>query len=171
MLMVGCISVVFYSLSTITNSILQGIDKMRIPVIHSAIAILIHVVILVGMLYIFNIDVFCLVICDMLFALIVCILNARSLKKYIGYKQEIKKSFLFPAICSVLMGVCSYFISQALYRAVKSYAVSVLVTIIASVLIYGILLLLFRVIDDEEIYMLPGGAKIYALAKKIHLIR
>ena len=69
------------------------------------------------------------------------------------------------------MGVCSYFISQALYRAVKSYAVSVLVTIIVSVLIYGILLLLFRVIDDEEIYMLPGGAKIYALAKKIHLIR
>ena len=108
------------------------------------------------MLYIFNIDVFCLVICDMLFALIVCILNARSLKKYIGYKQEIKKSFLFPAICSVLMGVCSYFISQALYRAVKSYAVSVLVTIIASVLIYGILLLLFRVIDDEEIYELIG---------------
>lgn len=171
MLMVGCLSVVFYSLSTITNSILQGIDKMRIPVIHSAIAILIHVVILVGMLYIFNIDVFCLVICDMLFALIVCVLNARSLRKYIGYKQEIRKSFLFPAICSVLMGVCSFFISRGIYRAVKSYAVSVLITIVVSVLIYGILLLLFRVVDDEEIYMLPGGAKIYALAKKIHLIR
>ena len=37
MLMIGCISVVLYSLSTITNSILQGIDKMRIPVFHSAI--------------------------------------------------------------------------------------------------------------------------------------
>ena len=86
-------------------------------------------------------------------------------------KQEIRKSFLFPAICSVLMGVCSFFISRGIYRAVKSYAVSVLITIVVSVLIYGILLLLFLVVDDEEIYMLPGGAKIYALAKKIHLIR
>ena len=171
MLVVGCLSVVFYSLSTITNSILQGIDKMRIPVIHSAIAIVIHVAVLVGMLYILNIDVFCLVICDMLFALIVCILNARSLRKYIGYRQEIKKSFVFPAICSALMGVCSYFISKGIYRLVKSYAISVLVTIIASVIIYGVFLLLFRVVDDEEIYMMPGGSKIYALAKKIHLIR
>ena len=170
MLMVGCLSVVLYSLSTITNSILQGIDKMRIPVIHSAIAIVIHVAVLVVMLYILKIDVFSLVICDMLFAFIVCFLNARSLRRYIGYKQEIKKSFLFPAICSVLMGVCSFFISKGIYKLIHSYAVSVLITIIISVLIYGVLLLLFRVVDAEEVYAMPGGAKLYTLAKKLHLM-
>ena len=170
MLMIGCISVVLYSLSTITNSILQGIDKMRIPVIHSAIAIVIHVVVLVAMLYIFKIDVFCLVICDMLFAFIVCFLNARSLRRYIGYKQEIKKSFLLPAICSVVMGIAAFFISKGIFKLIRSYAVSVLITIVISVIIYGVLLLLLKVIDAEEVYMMPGGAKLYALAKKLHLM-
>ena len=170
MLMIGCISVVLYSLSTITNSILQGIDKMRIPVIHSAIAIVIHVVVLVAMLYIFKIDVFCLVICDMLFAFIVCFLNARSLRRYIGYKQEIKKSFLLPAICSVVMGIAAIFISKGIFKLIRSYAVSVLITIVISVIIYGVLLLLLKVIDAEEVYMMPGGAKLYALAKKLHLM-
>ena len=170
MLMIGCISVVLYSLSTITNSILQGIDKMRIPVIHSAIAIVIHVVVLVAMLYIFKIDVFCLVICDMLFAFIVCFLNARSLRRYIGYKQEIKKSFLLPAICSVVMGIAAFFISKGIFKLIRSYAVSVLITIVISVIIYGALLLLLKVIDAEEVYMMPGGAKLYALAKKLHLM-
>ena len=170
MLMIGCISVVLYSLSTITNSILQGIDKMRIPVIHSAIAIVIHVVVLVAMLYIFKIDVFCLVICDMLFAFIVCFLNARSLRRYIGYKQEIKKSFLLPAICSVVMVIAAFFISKGIFKLIRSYAVSVLITIVISVIIYGALLLLLKVIDAEEVYMMPGGAKLYALAKKLHLM-
>lgn len=170
MLMIGCISVVLYSLSTITNSILQGIDKMRIPVIHSAIAIVIHVVVLVAMLYIFKIDVFCLVICDMLFAFIVCFLNARSLRRFIGYKQEIKKSFLLPAICSVVMGIAAFFISKGIFKLIRSYAVSVLITIVISVIIYGALLLLLKVIDAEEVYMMPGGAKLYALAKKLHLM-
>ena len=170
MLMIGCLSVVLYSLSTITNSILQGIDKMRIPVIHSAIAIVIHVVVLVAMLYILRIDVFSLVICDMLFAFIVCFLNARSLRRYIGYKQEIKKSFLLPAICSVVMGVAAFFISKGIYKLVHSYAISVLITIVIAVIIYGILLLLFKVIDAEEVYAMPGGAKLYAVAKKLHLM-
>ncbi|MBO4835367.1 MAG: polysaccharide biosynthesis protein [Lachnospiraceae bacterium] len=170
MLMIGCVSVVLYSLSTITNSILQGIDKMRIPVIHSAIAIVIHVVVLVAMLYILRIDVFCLVICDMLFAFIVCFLNARSLRRYIGYKQEIKKSFLLPAICSVVMGIAAFFISKGIYKLVHSYAISVLITIVIAVIIYGVMLLLLKVLDAEEVYAMPGGAKLYALAKKLHLM-
>ncbi|MCQ2513064.1 MAG: polysaccharide biosynthesis protein [Lachnospiraceae bacterium] len=171
MFIVGCISIVLYSLSTITNSILQGIDKMRIPVIHSAIALVAHVIILVGMLYLFKIDIFCVVICDALFALIVCILNARSLNKYLGYRQEIKKSIIMPAICSIIMGIFAYFISYFIYKGIKSYAVSVLITMIAAAIIYGVLLMLLRVIDADELAMFPGGGKIYRIAKKLHFMK
>ena len=98
MLMIGCVSVVLYSLSTITNSILQGIDKMRIPVIHSVVALIIHAVILVGMLFFLDIDIFAVVICDLIFSFTVCFLNARSLKKYLGYKQEKVKTFVLPFV-------------------------------------------------------------------------
>ncbi len=171
MFIVGCISIVFYSLSTITNSILQGIDKMRVPVIHSAIALAMHVAILIGMLYLFNIDIFCVVICDALFALIVCILNAHSLNKYLGYKQEIKKSIIMPAICSIIMGVFAFFISFFIYKVVKSYAISVIVTIVIAAVIYGLLLMILKVIDADELAMFPGGGKIYRIAKKLHFMK
>lgn len=170
MLIVGCVSVVLYSWSTITNSILQGIDKMRIPVIHSAIALGIHIAFLVLMLYVFKLDVFALVISDITFSLVVCILNAFSIKKYIGYKQEFKKSFILPGICSIIMGVAGFFISKGIFALIKSYAVSVLVTIVICVCIYGVLLLLFKVIDEDELKMVPGGTKLFAIARKVHLM-
>ena len=46
LLQTGSISVVLYGMSTLTNGILQGMDKMRLPVIHAAISLAIHVVLL-----------------------------------------------------------------------------------------------------------------------------
>ena len=171
MLMIGCISVVLYSLSTITNSILQGIDKMRIPVIHSAIALVLHAVILVIMLYILRIDIFAVVICDMIFSFTVCLLNARSLKKYLGYKQEKVKTFVLPAVCSVIMGIFVFFINLGIRSLLHSNAIAVIVSILFAIVIYGASLLLLKVIDVDELYLFPGGTKIIALARKLHLLK
>lgn len=171
MLIIGCLSVVLYSLSTITNSILQGIDKMRVPVIHSAIALIFHAIVLVLMLLILRIDIFSVVICDMLFAFTVCFLNARSLRKYLGYRQEIRKTFLMPAVCSLIMGLLVFFINMGLQKATHGNTLAVLLSIVIAVIIYIILLLLLRVIDIDELYMFPGGKKLAAVARKLHLMK
>ena len=171
MLMIGCISVVLYSLSTITNSILQGIDKMRIPVFHSAIALVLHAVILVIMLFTLKIDIFAVVICDMIFSFTVCFLNARSLKKYLGYKQEKVKTFVLPAICSIIMGICVFFINLGIRKVLHSNTIAVIVSIILAIVIYGITLLVLKVVDVDELYMFPGGTKIIAVARKLHLLK
>ncbi len=170
MLIVGCICVVFYSLSTITNSILQGIDKMRIPVRHSAISLGIHVVIIVGLLYLFDLNIFTLIIGDIIFSLTICILNALSLKKYLGFKQEILKTFILPGLCAIMMGIIAMLVNLGLYSLFSSYAVSVLLTIVISAVIYGFLLLLLKVVEIDELYMIPGGTKIIKVAKKLHLM-
>ena len=43
MLMTGAAAIVFYALSNVTGGALQSIDKMRLPVIHSAVSLAIHV--------------------------------------------------------------------------------------------------------------------------------
>ena len=171
MLMIGCVSVVLYSLSTITNSILQGIDKMRIPVIHSAIALVLHAVVLVLMLLILRIDIFAVVVCDLLFSFTVCFLNARSLKKYLGYKQEIVRTFVMPAVCSVIMGIVVFFVNLGVHALLHSNTVAVIISIIAAVIVYAAALLLLRVLDEEELYMFPGGTKIITIARKLHLLK
>ena len=171
MLMIGCVSVVLYSLSTITNSILQGIDKMRVPVIHAAIALVVHIAFLAAMIMLTPFNIFCVVVADVLFALLMCILNHRSIKKYLNYKQELKKTFILPLISSVVMGAFALAVQKLVYRFAHSNVLSVICALIIAVIVYAVMLLLLKIIDQEELEMVPMGGKIAKIARKFHLLR
>ena len=51
LLAAGSSAAVFYALSTITTSILQGTNHMAVPVFHSAVALCVHIVVGVALLY------------------------------------------------------------------------------------------------------------------------
>lgn len=170
MLIVGCVSVAFYSLSTITNGILQGIDKMRLPVIHSAISLAAHVVILVGLLYFTDMNIFAVVVSDMLFALMMCILNHMSLRKHLGFKQEYRNSFFMPAFSAVIMGLFCRLAYVIFNSITGSNAISVVIAIIVAVAVYAVLLMITKTITKEELDSIPGGGKIYRLFHKIKMI-
>ena len=169
MLIIGCMTVVFYCLSTITNSILQGIDKMRIPVFHSAISLTVNAAILVLLLLIFNIDVFAWIIADMLFALLMCILNARSLKRYLRYRQEVVVTFIKPAFASLIMGAAAFFIHKLIHSIFK-HSWDIIFTILIALIIYVVLLLLLKVIDEEKLLAIPGGSKAVRIFHKMRLL-
>jgi len=142
---------------------------MRIPVIHSAVSLAINAAILVLLLLIFDMDVFAWIIADMIFALLMCILNARSLRKYLRYRQEVMNTFVKPAFAAVVMGVAVYFIHM-LIHSVIGHSWDIIFSIIIAVIIYVILLLLLRVIDETKLMALPGGRKIVRLFRKLRLL-
>lgn len=170
LLSIGAASIIFYSLSTITNSVLQGIDKMKLPVKHAAISLLIHTIILVILLVLFHLNVYAVVIADMLFPLFVCILNSHSLAKYIGYKQEIVKTFLLPLLSAVIMGAITFGTYKVGILVLKNNAICTILSVMLSVLVYGVLLLILKVVDEEELYRFPKGRTIVSIAKKLHLL-
>ena len=169
MLTVGCLTVVFYCLSTITNSILQGIDKMRVPVIHSAISLAINAVVLVLLLAVFDMDVYAWIIADMLFALLMCILNARSLKKYLHYRQETINTFIKPIIASLIMGGAALLIHQLIHMVFKR-SWDIVFTIIIAAVIYVVLLFKLGVMNERKLRDFPGGMKLAVICRKFHLI-
>ena len=65
-------------MSTLTNGILQGMDKMRLPVIHAAISLAIHVVLLV-VLVMTGMNIHAVVWANIFFAFLMCVLNSRSI--------------------------------------------------------------------------------------------
>lgn len=170
MLMLGAIAVVFYSLSTITNGILQGIDKMKLPVIHSAISLGIHVSVLVLLLYVTDINIFAVVISDMVFSFMMCVLNQRSLKKHLGYRMEFKRTFLWPFICSAIMGVIARLVYQGLYALIKSNAFAVIIAIIIAIIVYAVCLIVTRTITKDELLSFPKGDKLYKIVHKLKLM-
>ncbi len=165
----GSIAVVFFALSTITNAILQGINNMRKPVIHSAISLGVHIVLLYVLLKFFNLGVYALVIGNVTFALLVCILNWVSVGKLLNYKQEVKKTFIIPTVCSLIMGAIAYMVYSLLNTKLPS-SVSTLFAVLIGVLVYGVLLLLFKDVTETELIEMPFGRTLARIAVKLHLL-
>ena len=98
-------TVVAFSLSTISNAILQGIDKLNVPIRNSAISLGIHIIFLLILLLVFRLGIYAVVIGDFTFAMTVAVLNSFSIKKYLGYKQEVHYTLVCPFVCSAIMGI------------------------------------------------------------------
>lgn len=171
LLTLGAPAVIFFSLSTVTNAVLQGIDLMRKSVTHSAISLALHVILVYVLLQHFNMGVYGLVIGNVTFALAVCILNWLAIGKALKYRQEIRTTFLLPLVSSAVMGA----FALAVYRLVTSitgyYQLGILVSVPLAMILYGILIILTKSVTEEELPDMPFGMRILRLCRRVHLIR
>ena len=55
-----------------------------------------------------GLGIYSVVYANILFALIVCILNNLAIRKYLRYRQEYKKTFLIPLLASAVMGAAAW---------------------------------------------------------------
>ncbi len=170
-LRLGAIAIVFYSLSTVTTAILQGINKLKIPVINSAISLGIHIILVYLLLNFTHLSGYALVIGNVTFAMIVCILNWISIEKYLNYRQEILKTFAMPAVSAGLMGVAAYFIHFGLHKWTGSNGFSTIISLIAAVIIYFALLIFMKGIEEEELEHLPKGEMIIRFLQWAHILK
>lgn len=169
-LRLGAISIVFYALSTVSSAILQGINKLRIPVINSAISLGIHILLVIGLLKYTTMSTYALVIGNVTFALVVCILNWISIEKYLSYRQEILTTFIIPTISAGLMGVATYFAYQGLLLWTGSNLAATIISIFVAFLVYFILLIFLKGINEEELRALPKGEVLIRALRKLHLL-
>ncbi len=170
LLMVGSVAVVFYSLSTLSNGILQGLNRMKVPVRNAFISLVLHVIMVYLMLEFTNLNIYAIVIGNVVFALIMCVLNAWDIKKTTGYRQEIYKSFIVPLISSVIMGIVAFGIYFGMEKLTGSNTISFIVAFIVAVVVYAVILLLMKGFTEEELSSLPKGTIIIKIAKKFHLM-
>ena len=137
MTLYGSIAVVFYSVSTVTNAILQGIDRMRLPIVHALTALVLHLAAMEVMVLVFHMGIFSMVFANILFAVIMCFLNHRSIRKILGYRQEVKKTILLPAAASAVMGAAAVGVYKLIHLGIQSNAVCTLGAVAAAVAVYG----------------------------------
>ena len=178
MLMIGGCSVVFYSLSTLSNGILQGIDKMTIPVKNALIALVAHVVLLFVLMEVFHLHIYAVIIANAFYALMMCFLNQSAVLKFSGASIDIRRVVLAPLEASCIMGVIAYLMYHmfdALFVMITSERMAnffaCIIAILIAIIVYFIALFLFRGVDEETLLKFPGGRKLCDLAYSLHLLR
>ena len=171
MLRAGAISVVFYSMSTLSNGLLQGINRMKAPVRNAAIALVIHIAFLLMLLFGFRLNIYAVIYANAFFAFVMCVLNAISIKKYSGYRQEVIKTFLIPFLSSAVMGVVIFFVYKGIFYVFPHNKIVTLLDIGIGAVVYFVALLLMKGIGEEELLRFPKGHLLVKIAHKMHLLR
>lgn len=169
LLLAGGMTVILYSLSTVTASILQGIGNLRAPVINSGISLVLHVLTLVVLLKFTTLNIYAVVAAMTVFGICVTILNQYALYKTGFWKPEFMKTFLLPSVCALIMASASWIIETALSQVVAAKYVTVPIAVICGVLIYMILLLVLRALTPEEMRQFPGGRRLLRLLRRLRL--
>ncbi len=166
----GSSAVVFFSLSTVTNGVLQGIGHMKEPIINAALSLVLHVVLLAAMLWGFEMDIYGVVAANILFGASMCVLNALSIRRIMEYRQEIKKTFLLPIACSAVMGAAVWGLYQLIYIGTDHHLISMAISIVIGVFLYFVLLLMLKCVDEVELSGMPFGRTLASFGKKLHLL-
>ena len=111
-----------------------------------------------------------MVFSNILFALFMVLMNARSIRKLLGYRQEMKKTVIIPVIASAVMGIFTFGSYQLAHLAVKSNAISTLFAMMIAVVVYGVLLIKLGALSAAELKTMPGGTKLLRVFRKLHLM-
>lgn len=166
----GALLIIFSALSTLTTAILQGLNKLREPLIHCAIALVLHLICLVVLLRNFNLNIYAVIYSNIFFALIVFILNALSIKRCIPYRQEIYRTFVVPSLASIIMAFGAYGVYN-LFHMFAGNTISIIIAIAAGVVIYAVGLVSFHGITIDDMEGLPKKNLIIKIFRKLGLFR
>lgn len=162
-------AVIAFSFSTITNSILQGIDRMDLPVKHSLAAMLVHILILLLLTLGFNLGIYGVVISYVIYGAVISGLNFLSIRKSVAYRPDYINIFLKPAIASGLMGVVCFVVYQ-LFHLFLGTAIPMLIAVAAAVLVYFAAGIKIDLLNRETLKDFPKGHVLIRLAEKMKLM-
>ena len=176
--MIGAAAVVFYSLSTITTGILQGLGHLSEPLRNSAIALVLHVGVLLFLLYVPKLGIYAVIISNIFFAIVVCLLNAGCIRRHVRYRQNFKKTYIIPLLASLIMGVVTFLlhkgISFIMPAGLRDGRIGLLIIVgvcmAAALFVYFISLMLLRAFNRSELLQMPMGARIYRLARAMGMM-
>lgn len=171
LLNIGVITVVFYGISTVTNGVLQGIGKVNIPMKNAAIALVIHLLFLVPVLLFTNLKLYAIMAATVIYTVVMCILNARAVKKYLGYTQEYRYTFAMPAMAAAIMGLVTWASYKFCYYMMHSNVISMAVSVVLSVLVYFVVLMKIGGFTEEQLLGFPKGRLLVKAARRLHLLK
>lgn len=165
-LMLCSISMIFIALSQTMNGGLYGLGKTHIPAIALAVGAFIKFVLNIVLISNPNFGIYGAGISSIVCQIIAFGIGFTVLHKNIPFKIEWKRKIIVPIFAGILMGVAVYYIHFGLAKIIHQN-ISTILSIVCGGIIYLMLLLIFRVLRQEEIILLPYGNKIYGQLKKI----
>lgn len=172
LLMAGSVTVVFSALSTITNGVLQAIGQPKLPLRNSAISLVLNVITVAVCAYFFpQMGVFSVLLASLVFAVCMCFLNAMSLRKYLGHKNDFINGYGKPFLAAAGMGVTAWIVYYGLHLLIPVRILCLGVAMVCALVVYLILYVIITKTTAEQMRKFPMGNYIVKVLRMIRVFR
>lgn len=165
-LQISALTIIFTILDQTINGTLQGIGKVMVPAISLGFGMLtklvFNLVLVPNPAFGVNGAAIGSVACHM----VAFIIAFTVLRKNVKLDLTFNKFLLKPLIATLIMGVCSYFIYGVLSGIIIERWATIL-SLIFAVIIYALAIIALKILNKEDIYMIPFGKKIYKVLQKL----
>lgn len=164
-------SAIFLTLVQTLTGILQGMGKERVPVVNLLIGAIVKIVISYTLTSIPYMNIRGAALGTVFGYAVPCVLNLAAIIKYQKQKLNYTRTIIKPLIATGIMAATAYYSYHLLLSAIGSNTISTMISILISILVYGVALLLIRGVTVEELQMAPGGSRLSATLKKKGLLK
>lgn len=167
---ISSITILFTVLAQTVTGALQGLGKVIAPTVALGIGVLIKCVLNIVLVPIPEIGVNGAAIGSVVCHIISFVISFAMLTKHIKIDFEVKKCIIKPILATIMMSICSWFVYTNIEGIVLEKVAS-LIAIMTAVIIYILSVIVLRIFDKEEIFMLPKGENIYKILVKLGIYK
>ena len=167
LLQIFSLTIIFAVLMQTTNGALQGLGKIIVPAVTSFIGVafklILNLILVPNSKYGVNGAAIASVINNFLAFFLSFIVLSRTIKLDLNFKKFILK----PAIATLAMCACAYYLYTIMIGSIISVKLATILALIIAVIIYLVMVVILKIFDEDEISMLPYGTKIYKILEKL----
>ncbi|MDR1136361.1 MAG: polysaccharide biosynthesis protein [Clostridiales Family XIII bacterium] len=163
--------IIFLSTVQTLTGVLQGIGKQMIPVVNLSVGVVVKVIVSLSLISVPSINIKGVAVGTVCAYIIAATLNLLAVRRYTGTKFDIYLTFVKPGIAAAVMSL-TVMLSRRLCILIlggggfAGAAISTILAVGAGAAAYVLMIFITGAITEEELRMLPRGAKIAALFAK-----
>lgn len=165
-LQISALTIIFTILDQTINGTLQGIGKVMVPAISLGCGMLaklvFNLVLVPNKAFGVNGAALGSVACH----IVAFCIAFTVLRKNVKLDLTLGKFLIKPILATIIMGVCSYFMYGILCGIIIERWATIL-SMIFAVIIYILAILSLKILNKEDIYMIPFGKKIYKILQRL----
>lgn len=179
------VTVFFYSVSTVTNAILQATEHMNLPLVSAVLALAVQTVILAVLLSSGRMDIYALVIASIVYSVLIFAANEFFMRKYLGrgaslslrgYGRILASALIMGAgagavyrLCSLLLGFAGLKGGEGAPLRAQYLAnlLALLPALFAAVCLYAFMLVRSGAVKETDLMSMPRGSSLIRLLRKL----
>ena len=155
-------AVIFTALSQTINGSLQGLGKVFVPAISLTCGCIIKIILNLLLVYNPAINIYGAAIGSVACHIVSSNISFAVLRKNMKLNLKLSKFIIKPIIANIIMAITAL-LSYKMLIGIFGNSISTIGSILIAVIVYFITVILLKILDKEDFYMIPGGTNLIKL--------